>query len=235
MMNHWWQVPLYVTVRGLTTSPMPCGSQTIQIDFDFSEHVLRLQSSSGEIRTIPLAGHSVATFYRDLMEAVHVLKADTKIWTVPVEVEEQIPFEQDTKHASYDPDYAHLFWQVLLQVDRVMKVFRGRFCGKASPVHFFWGSFDMATTRFSGRDAPLKQSAYHVATYVMQESYCPFFKRRTRLAQTWLAGIVIGLNAVFSSRRFHLPDDLIGTVRWYTRVRIVPGWSVPCGLGEGPG
>ena len=112
----------------------------------------------------------MATFYQDLMDALHALGADTQIWTVPVEVEERIPFEQDTKHASYDPEYAQRFWQVLLQVDRVMKVFRGRFSGKASPVHFFWGGFDIATTRFSGRDAPLIQHAYHVAKYVMQES-----------------------------------------------------------------
>jgi hypothetical protein len=171
MMNHWWQIPLYVTARGLTTSPMPSGREILQIDFDFIDHTLRVQSNSGETRVIPLAGHSVATFYRDLMAALDSLGVDVKIWTVPVEMEERIPFEQDEKHAAYDPEYAHRFWQALLQMDRVMKIFRARFCGKASPVHFFWGSFDLATTRFSGRRAPLLQKAYHVATYVMQEAY----------------------------------------------------------------
>jgi hypothetical protein len=171
MMNHWWQIPLYVTARGLTTSPMPYDSEILQIDFDFIEHILRVQSSSGAMRTIPLAGHSVAAFYRDLMAALHSLGVDAKIWTVPVEVEEQIPFEQDEKHAAYDPEDAHRFWRVLLQVERVMQVFRGRFTGKASPVHLFWGGFDLAATRFSGRGAPPNENAFHVAKYVMQEAY----------------------------------------------------------------
>jgi hypothetical protein len=141
MMNHWWQTTLYVTPRGLTTSSMPFGNEIIQIDFDFIEHVLRIQSSSGETRTIPLAGQSVAAFYQDLMAALHSLGVDTKIWTVPVEVEERIPFEQDRKHASYDPEYVHRFWRVLLQVDRVMKVFRGRFCGKSQPGPLLLGQF----------------------------------------------------------------------------------------------
>ncbi len=171
MMNHWWQVTLYLTARGLTTSPMSSGREILQIDFDFVDHVLRVQSGSGDLRAFPFAGHSVAGFYRDLMSALNELGVDAKIWPVPVEVEEQIPFGQDEEHATYDPDSAHRFWQALLQVDRVMKAFRARFCGKASPVHFFWGSFDLATTRFSGRNAPLMQSAFHVAKYVMQEAY----------------------------------------------------------------
>ncbi len=171
MVNHWWQIPLYVTARGLTTSPMPMNGEVLQIDFDFIAHVLQVQSSSGATRMIPLVGHSVATFYQDLMAALRSLGMDIQIWTVPVEVEEQIPFEQDKKHAAYDVEYAHRFWRVLLQVDRVMKAFRGRFCGKASPVHFFWGSFDLATTRFSGRSAPPNENAFHVAKYVMQEAY----------------------------------------------------------------
>lgn len=169
--NHWWQIPLYVTARGLTTSAMPTRRATLQIDFDFIAQTLQVQSSSGETRVIPLAGHSVATFYRDLMAALHSLGEDVKVWSVPVEVEEQIPFEQDEKHAAYDPEYARRFWQVLLQADRVMQIFRGRFCGKASPVHFFWGSFDLATTRFSGRSATPSENAFHVAKYVMQEAY----------------------------------------------------------------
>lgn len=172
MMNHWWQVTLYMTARGLSTSPMFAGREILQIEFDFVEHTLRVQSDSGETRTFPLGGHSVAAFYRDVLSSLHELGADVKIWPLPVEVAEQIPFDQDEKHASYDPDAAHRFWQVLLQVDRVMKVFRSRFCGKASPVHFFWGSFDLATTRFSGRSAPPNEKAYHVAQSVTQEAYC---------------------------------------------------------------
>ncbi len=172
MMNHWWQVPLYLTASGLTTSPMFAGREILQIDFDFVKHILRVQSGSGETRTFSLAGHSVASFYRDVLSSLHELGADVKIWPVPVEVEEQIPFEQDEKHASYDPDAARRFWEVLVQVDRVMKTFRSRFCGKASPVHFFWGSFDLAATRFSGRAAPPNEKAFHVAPSVTQEAYC---------------------------------------------------------------
>ncbi len=171
MMNHWWQVPLYVTARGLTTSPMPYRSGVFQIDFDFITHDLQIQSSSGETRSFPLAGHSVANFYRDLMAAMRAMGADVHIWAVPVEMEDQTPFEQDEKHTAYDPESAHRFWQSLVQVDQVMKDFRGRFTGKASPVHFFWGSFDLATTRFSGRGAPLNESAFHVAKFVTQEAY----------------------------------------------------------------
>ncbi len=171
LMNHWWQVPLYLTARGLTTGPMAYGREIIQIDFDFIEQALRVQSGSGETRIIPLVGQSVASLYRNLMSDLDGLGVKSRIWPVPVEVEEQIPFDQDEKHSSFDPEYAHRFWQVLLQVDRVMKTFRARFCGKASPVHFFWGSFDLATTRFSGRSAPLMENAFHVAKYVMQEAY----------------------------------------------------------------
>ncbi len=171
MENHWWQIPLYVTARGLTTSPIPYGREIFQIDFDFFEHVLRAESSNGRQRTIPLAGHSVASFYHDLMAVLRSLGVHVKLWTVPVEVEEQIPFEQDETHHSYEPEYANRFWRMLFQADRVMKAFRGRFTGKASPVHFFWGSFDLAATRFSGRKAPPMESAFHVAKYVMEEAY----------------------------------------------------------------
>lgn len=171
MVNHWWHTTLYLTARGLTTSPMPYGSQVIQIDFDFIDHVLVIQSSSSATRSLPLADRPVADFYREIMKALNSLGVDVKIWTVPVEVEQRIPFEQDQTHTTYDPEYAHRFWQLLLQVDRVMKSFRGRFCGKASPVQFFWGSFDLAASRFSGRNAPIMEKAYHVAKYVMQEAY----------------------------------------------------------------
>ena len=137
MTNHWWQTTLYLTPRGMTTSSMPYKNEVIQIEFDFIEHVLHVQSSNGATRTIPLAARPVADFYRDLMDALHSMGVEVKIWTVPVEVEERIPFEKDQIHNAYDPEYAHRFWRVLLQVDRVMKVFRSRFCGKARGNH--WG------------------------------------------------------------------------------------------------
>jgi hypothetical protein len=171
MVNHWWHTTLHLTARGLTTSPMPYGNEVIQIDFDFIDQLLFIQSSNGARRSLPLAAHPVADFYHEVMEALETLGVEVKIWTVPVEVEERIPFEQDQTHSAYDPEYAHRFWQVLLQADRVMKAFRGRFCGKASPVQFFWGSFDLAASRFSGRRAPIMERAYHVAKYVMQEAY----------------------------------------------------------------
>ncbi len=171
MINHWWQTTLYVTPLGLTTSSIPYGTEAIQIDFDFIDQLLLLKDSSGAKQSFPLVAQPVADFYHQLMDALHSMGVEVKIWTEPVEVDEQIPFDQDQTHTAYDPDYARRFWRVLLQADRVMKIFRGRFTGKASPVHLFWGSFDLATARFSGRRAPIMEKAYHVAKYVMEEAY----------------------------------------------------------------
>lgn len=171
MVNHWWQSTLYLTARGLTTSPMPYGNEAVQIDFDFFDHSIRVESSRGEWRAIPLAPRPVADFYADLMEALRSLGVEVNIWTKPVEVEHRIPFEQDHDHTAYDPLYAHRFWRVLLQSDRVMQAYRGRFCGKSSPVHFFFGSFDLNVSRFSGRKAPTMEKAYHVSVDVMKEAY----------------------------------------------------------------
>jgi hypothetical protein len=171
MLNHWWQTTLYLTSRGLTTSPMPAGNETVQIDFEFIEHVLQIQNNSGAVRTLNLAARPVADFYHEMMDGLQSLGVQVDIWTVPVEMEEQVPFEQDKIHTAYDPEYAHRFWEILFHVDRVMKEFRSRFKGKASPVHFFWGSFDLNATRYSGREAPAMNSAFHVAKYVMQEAY----------------------------------------------------------------
>ena len=151
MVNHWWQVPLYVTARGLSTSPIPHGRRVFQIKFDFLDHRLLIQTAGGGVRHLTLGSRSVAEFYREIMTALHDLGVPVKIWPRPVEVEESIPFEEDVRHCTYDPEQAQQFWRVLVQVDRVMKQFRSRFIGKCSPVHFFWGSFDMAVTRFSGR------------------------------------------------------------------------------------
>ncbi len=154
MVNHWWQVPLYVTATGLTTSPMPYGARSVQIDFDFCRHTLDIVTSDRRRAEIGLAPMTVAEFYTKTMQALRDLGIDVSIWTMPVEVADAIPFEQDNQHQSYDADAVHRFWRALVQMDRVMKQFRTGFTGKVSPVHFFWGSFDMAVTRFSGRTAP---------------------------------------------------------------------------------
>ena len=171
MINHWWQVPLYLTSRGLTTSPIPHGSQVFQIDFDFIDHTMRIESDRGHSRSVKLEPKSVAQFYKETMEALHSLGFSVSIWTTPVEVPDRTPFEQDNKHASYDPRYAYRFWRVLVQADRVLKEFRSRFIGKVSPVHFFWGGFDLAVTRFSGRRAPKHPGVPDVARFVPIEAY----------------------------------------------------------------
>jgi hypothetical protein len=157
--NHWWQVPLYVTARGLSTSVMPYGARSFEMEFDFIDHQLNIKCDDGATRSIALAPRSVADFYREVMERLRGLGIDAKIWTTPVEIQNPIPFEKDHEHASYDPEYANRFWRILLQSDKVLKEFRSRFIGKVSPVHFFWGSFDLAVTRFSGRRAPEREGA----------------------------------------------------------------------------
>jgi len=152
--NHSWHVTLYLTSRGLTTSPIPHPAGIFEIRFDFIDHKLRILKSDGAVQVIELRPKSVASFYREVMAALSELKIDTRINTTPNEVEPAIPFDEDDKHRSYDPEYANRFWRVLLQSARVFQEFRSRFCGKCSPVHFFWGSFDLAVTRFSGRLAP---------------------------------------------------------------------------------
>jgi hypothetical protein len=152
--NHSWQVTLYVTARGLTTSPVPHGRRTFQIDFDFIDHQLLVQASDGGTAVLPLQPQSVATFYRSLMHELSRLDLRVNIRKRPNEVPDPIPFDQDEAHRAYDREYVNRFWRVLVQADRVFKVFRGRFIGKCSPVHFFWGAPDLAVTRFSGRRAP---------------------------------------------------------------------------------
>ncbi len=171
MINHWWQVAFYLTSRGLTTSPMPFNSIYCQIDFDFINHEIRITTNNGDSRSIKLQSRTVADFYSSTMEALSSLGIEAPIWTTPVEVPDRTPFEQDTTHQSYDPEYAHRHWRVLLQADRIMKEFRSRFIGKVSPVHFFWGAFDMAVTRFSGRKAPDHPGVPNVGRSVMVEAY----------------------------------------------------------------
>ena len=172
MENHWWQVPLYLTPRGLTTSPMPAGERVFDAEFDFMDHQLSLRTSDGAVRVLPLVQQSVADFYGTYLSALRELSVAVRIRPAPVEVETSIPFADDRVHASYDADAAHRCWRILVQADRVLRRFRGRFLGKQSPVHFFWGSFDLAVTRFSGRPAPLHPGgAPNTPDYVMTEAY----------------------------------------------------------------
>jgi hypothetical protein len=157
--NHWWEVPLYVTARGLTTSPIPCGAGIFEIRFDFIDHKLDIESSWGVTRTLPLIPRSVADFYYTFMETLASLGIEVKIWPMPVEIPNPVRFDRDHTHASYDPEYANRFWRILVTADAILKEFRARFIGKDSPVHFFWGSFDLAVTRFSGRRAPDRSGA----------------------------------------------------------------------------
>jgi hypothetical protein len=152
--NHSWHVTLYVTARGLTTSPIPYERRAFQIDFDFIDHTLLIQTSDGATRRLPLAPQAVADFHDRLLAALAEADIRVRIHGRPNEVANPIPFREDREHAAYDPEYAQRFWRVLLQADRLFKQFRTRFRGKVSPVHFFWGSFDHAVTRFSGREAP---------------------------------------------------------------------------------
>lgn len=171
--NHWWGIVLFVTARGLTTGPMPYRARALQIDFDFCAHALVLHTSDAREQRIALAPMTTADFYAAVTAALRALDIDLRIWTMPVEIEGAIPFDQDRVHASYDGAAAQTFWRQLVQAERVFNIFRARFLGKVSPVHFFWGSFDLAVTRFSGRAAPpLKSSSTpNVAAWVMNEAY----------------------------------------------------------------
>jgi hypothetical protein len=169
--NHWWQVALYVTSRGLTTSAMPHGTRHFSIDFDFVDHRLRVETSDGARDSFALQSCTVADFYREVMERLRSLGLDVRIWTMPVEIPDPIPFEQDRTHKSYDRDHAQRFWRVLLRSQNVFERFRSRFIGKVSPVNFYWGSFDLAITRFSGRIAPPHPGAPNVGDKVTREAY----------------------------------------------------------------
>jgi hypothetical protein len=172
MLNHWWQVALYVSARGLTTSLMHAGDRGVEIEFDFLDHVLELRTSDGERRRIPLEPRSVAGFYNAVTAALADLGVNVAMLARPVEIPEAIPFAIDETHKSYDADAAHRFWLALMQMHRVMAIFRGRFQGKASPVHFFWGGADMAVTRFSGRTAPKHRGGVpNCADWVQELAY----------------------------------------------------------------
>jgi hypothetical protein len=159
LVNHWWNVPFYITARGMTTSLMPYERRALEVEFDFIEHKILIETSEGRVVTMTMEPQSVADFYRKFMATLGELGVSVNIWTMPCEVLNPTPFEKDYVHAAYDPEAAHKFWRMLVWVDQIFKEFRAGFQGKVSPVHFFWGSFDLAVTRFSGRPAPERPGA----------------------------------------------------------------------------
>src|SRR5436190_19684317 len=170
--NHWWGATLYVTARGLTTSPIPYNKGIFEVSFDFMAHTLEITTSLGESRAFRLVPRTVAEFYSEFMGALHSLGIGVKVWPMPVEVPRPVRFNLDESHAAYDGEYAHRFWQILVSVDTVFWEFRSRFIGKVSPVHFFWGSFDLAVTRFSGRSAPPHPGGVpHLPDAIAREAY----------------------------------------------------------------
>jgi hypothetical protein len=172
LMNHWWNVVLYVSARGLTTGLIPYADKGFSIDFDFIDHQLIVSTTGGDRRTIALRPCLIADFYREVMGVLDMLGLSTEIWPMPVEIEGAIPFDTDKSHVAYDGEQAHQFWLALVHMNRVFEVFRSRFVGKVSPVHFFWGALDLAVTRFSGRTAPKHPGgAPNCGPHVMWEAY----------------------------------------------------------------
>jgi hypothetical protein len=163
--NHWWNAALYVNIRVLTTSPIPYRDNAFEMQFDFLNHRLEVRTASGEDRAIALKPKSVAAFYRELFTTLRTLGIEIQINTKPQEVPDPIPFDQDETHSSYDPEYANRLWRILLSTEQVFQEFRAKFIGKCSPVHFFWGSFDLACTRFSGRMAPPRKGVITSEAY----------------------------------------------------------------------
>lgn len=170
--NHWWQSTLYVTPRGLTTGTIPYKTRTFEMRFDFFAHQLHIETSDRAAQSIELVPRSVADFYQAVMAALAAINIEVSIWTMPQEIANPIRFNQDDQHTTYDSAYVQRFWQILVQVDRILTIFRSRFIGKSSPVHFFWGGFDLAVTRFCGRSAPLHPGGVPgMADWVTVEAY----------------------------------------------------------------
>jgi len=183
-LNHSWGVAFQITARGVTTRTLPYGTRSFTIEFDFIDHQLLIRTSDGVIRTLALAPRTVAAFYGDVMETLREMSLPVKIWTVPAEIPSPIRFEEDTVHASYDPEYANRFWRILVQVERVLTGSHCSFIGKCSPVHFFWGGMDLAVTRFSGRPAPPREGPAF-----MREAY----SKEVISHGFWLGGVWPGL------------------------------------------
>jgi hypothetical protein len=201
--NHWWHTTLYATARGLTTSVIPYMRRAFQVDLDFIAHRLQVSDTDGNSFTMALEPRSVAQFYRDFMGGLRGLGIEVRIWPHPVEVADPLPFEVDDRHASYDPRHARAMWRGLVQADRVMKAFQTGFVGKASPVHFFWGGFDLATSRYSGRPAPLHPGGIpNCPDWVMQEAYS-----REEFSMGWWP-LSETLGPAFYSYAYPEPDGL---------------------------
>jgi Family of unknown function (DUF5996) len=209
LVNHFWNVPFYLTADGMTTSAMPAQNGavrgTVEVRFDFIDHRLFIESSDGRLVSFALRAESVADFYREFMAALAELDVSVKIWTMPCEIPDPIPFERDVVHATYDPQAVHKFWRMLVWVDQILKEFRAGFIGKASPVHFFWGSFDLAVTRFSGRRAPERPGA----DFITREAY----SHEVSSAGFWPGGGDISGPAFYS---YAAPEPL-GFAEWKIR------------------
>ena len=205
--NHSWHVPLYVTARGLTTSPIPYEGRSFEVDFDFIEHRLLINANDGSTRALELRPRSVADFYREVMQKLGELGMKIEIYTVPSEVPDGIPFDEDETHASYDAEQVTRFFNALSFADRVFKQFRARFIGKTSPVHFFWGSFDLAVTRFSGRTAPEHPGGVpHMPDWVAREAY----SHEVSSLGFWPGGAPLP-EAVFYSYAYPEPEGFRGS------------------------
>ena len=211
LVNHWWNTTLYLTARGLTTSPMPHGDGAFQIDLDFIDHRLLLDTSWGERRKLELRPQPVAGFYDELMALLRDAKIDVKIWPMSVELPENFRLDRDRQHASYDAEYVNRFWRVMLSTSKVMGEFRGRFVGKSSPIHFFWGSVDLALTFFSGRKAPPREGADAMTreAYSHEVSSCGF----------WPGGGAVD-DAAFYAYAAPAPEGFD---------RALPGWNTTLG------
>ena len=203
--NHWWHVPLYVFSRGITTSAIPYEDRCFEIVFDFIDHRLRVLCSDGRRGEVELRPRTTAEFYGEVMRVLREAGVEVRINTRPSEIADPIPFEQDTVHRSYDPDAAQRFWRALVQAERVFTAFRGRFLGKSSPVHFFWGSFDLAVTRFSGRRAPEHPGAAGLPDFVTREAY----SHEVSSAGFWPGGDGVE-EAIFYSYAYPAPEGFGG-------------------------
>jgi hypothetical protein len=189
MQNHWWQTALYLSARGLGTGRMSQGSRDFEVELDFVDHRLRVTTSEGEEGGFPLSAMSVADFFAQYLDTMRALGIEVRIWPVPQETPDSLRFDEDHEHASYDPDAVHRAWRALAETDRVLKIFRGEFLGKSSPSHFWWGSFDLSCTRFSGRRAPMHPGGIpNLADYVTREAYS-----RECMSVGWWPGSVGGL------------------------------------------
>ena len=218
--NHSWNVTLYPTVRGLTTLPMSYGTRSLQIDFDFLEHALLVETSQGSRAMIPLQPMTVASFYRQVMAALDGLGTPVRIWQMPVEIVQPIPFDQDEVHKSYDAEFAQRFWRIMLESARVFTIFRARFIGKVSPVHLFWGALDLACTRFSGRTAPEHPSMPGLPDHVTRDAY----SHEVSSCGFWPGAP--GIEPFFYSYAYPEPPG-------YSDFRVAPaGASYNSGLGE---